>query len=156
VSLSAVVLAIPLAGVLYSRMEPKVEPIVDDPALARLISFLAIFVGVIIAGQVAAHLMKQTVSMLNLGFADKVAGAAFGLAKGILICQAVLIALVVFPSPDLRDSIDASPLATRMLDGAPLVLSVLPARFDKGLNAFLDQVEQAAGVGAPTATPTAN
>jgi membrane protein required for colicin V production len=153
VSLCAVVLAIPLAGIFYSRMVPKVEPIVDDASLARLISFLAIFLGVIVAGQVAAHLLKRTVSLLNLGFADQLAGAMFGLLKGILICQAVLLALVVFPNPDLTSSIDDSPLATRLLDSSPLILAVLPSRFDVGLDQFLNQVQDAAGVATPTATP---
>lgn len=152
VSLCAVILAVPLAGIFYDDMYPKVHPIVDDEPLAKLISFLAILFGVIIAGQVGAHLLKRTVLLLNLGFADQLAGAAFGLFKGVVICQVVLIALVVFPNPDLRDSIDESPLATRLLDAAPLVLAVLPAAFNDGLDLFLDQVGQ---VSDPTPTPAA-
>lgn len=153
VSLCAVVLAIPLAGIFYSRMVPKVQPIVSDASLARLISFLAIFAGVIIAGQVVAHLLKRTVSLLNLGFADQLAGALFGLLKGVLICQAVLLALVVFPSPDITSSIDESPVATRLLDSSPLVLAVLPSRFHDGLDQFLGDVQDAAGLATPAATP---
>ncbi len=152
VSLSAAILAIPLAGIFYDDMYPKVNPIVDNPELARLISFLAILVGVIVAGQVAAHLLKQMVSMLNLGAADHLAGAAFGLLKGMLICQVVLIAFVVFPSPDLRDSVDGSPLATSLLDAAPLVLAVLPHQFDDGLNLFLDSFGSASAL--PVVSPT--
>lgn len=141
VSLSAVILAIPLAGVLYDDLYRKVHPIINSEPLAYLVSFLAIMAGVIIAGQVAAHLLKQTVALLNLGAADQLAGAAFGLLKGILACQVVLLALVVFPKPDLRDAIDGSVLATKLLDAAPPVLAVLPGRFDSGLHAFLDGVE---------------
>lgn len=153
VSLSAVILAIPLAGVLYDDLYRKVHPIINSEPLAYLVSFLAIMAGVIIAGQVAAHLLKQTVALLNLGAADQLAGAAFGLLKGVLACQVVLLALVVFPKPDLRDAIDGSMLATRLLDAAPPVLTVLPGRFDSGLHAFLDGVEQAVPGLAPGATP---
>ena len=52
VSFAAVVLAIPIAGVFYKSMTPKVNPIVDNLDLARMISFSAILLGVIIAGQV--------------------------------------------------------------------------------------------------------
>ncbi|MCC7366527.1 MAG: CvpA family protein [Dehalococcoidia bacterium] len=142
VSLSAVVLAIPIAGIFYDDMYPKVHPIVDSRLLANLISFLAIFTGVIVGGQVAAHLLKQVVAVLNLGAADHLAGAAFGFVKGVVVCQALLIAFVVFPRPDLRDEIDASPLATGLLDSAPPVLSILPGRFDDGIDLFLAGVRE--------------
>ena len=136
VSLSAVILAVPVAGVLYDDMYPKVEPIVDNEQGAALISFLAIMFGVIVAGQVAAHLLRGLVTMLNLGIVDQAAGAMFGLFKGVLICDAVLVALIAFPSPDLRDEIDGSAVASRLVDSAPLVLSVLPRTFDHALEVF--------------------
>jgi membrane protein required for colicin V production len=142
VSLCSVILAIPLAGALYDDMYPKIHPMVDNEPLAYLVSFLAILFGVVVAGQVAAHILKKGVSLLNFGAADQLAGGAFGLLKGILICQAVLIAFVLFPNPDLRGSIDDSPVARTMLDGAPLVLTILPGQFDRGLQAFLQGVDR--------------
>ena len=74
VSLAAVVLAIPIAGIFYDDLYPKIHPIVDSEPLARLISFLAIFAGVVIAGQVGSHLMKGVARALNLGSVDRAAG----------------------------------------------------------------------------------
>ena len=91
VSLSVAFLAIPIAGIFYGDMFPKVKPIVDNDNLARLVSFLAILIGVIVAGQVAAHLLKRTVAMLNLGALDHLAGGAFGFAKAVLIAQVVAV-----------------------------------------------------------------
>ncbi|MCC6382534.1 MAG: CvpA family protein [Dehalococcoidia bacterium] len=136
VSLSAVILAVPLAGVLYDDLYRKVHPIVDSEALAYLISFLAILAGVVVGGQVAAHTLKKTVALLNLGAADRLAGAAFGLAKTALACQVVLLALVAFPRPDARDAIHDSAVARLLLDTAPPALTVLPARFDRAVDAF--------------------
>ena len=153
VSLSVAFLAIPIAGVFYGDMFPKVKPIVDNDDLARLISFLAILIGVIVAGQVAAHLLKKTVAMLNLGALDHLAGGVFGFAKAVLIAQVVLIALVVFPKPDIQSSIDDSTVATALLDAAPAVLAFLPGTFGKGLDAFMDGA-QAVSNALPGATPT--
>ena len=89
-------------------------------------------------GQVAAHLLRRGVEILNLGAADQLAGAAFGFVKGIIICQVVLIAFVAFPRPDFRDDIDNSAAARTLLDGTPLVLTILPGAFDKAINLFLD------------------
>lgn len=154
VSLCAVILAIPLAGILYDDMFPKVNPIISNDTLAALVSFLSIMAGVIILGQVAAHLIKQAVAMLNLGTADKLAGGLFGFLKAVIVVQVILIALVNFPRPDVRDEIDDSPVATRLLDYAPLPLAILPGGFDDALDLFLDGVLPAIG-GDPTATPEA-
>lgn len=157
VGLCASFLAIPIAGIFYDDMYPKVHPIVDNDNLASLVSFLAILIGVIIAGQVAGHLLKRTVAMLNLGAADHLAGGLFGFAKIVLIILVILIALVVFPKPDLQDAIDDSRVATALLDAAPAVLAFLPGDFDQRLDAFLDGVAEATGPGnqaEPKATPT--
>lgn len=140
VGLSALILAIPLAGVLYDDLGEKIEPIVSSVALANLIGFLGILGGVVIGGQVAAHLLKRTVTMLNLGRADDWAGGAFGFLKAALLCQVVLLALVVFPKPDLREDIDGSAIAEALLDATPLTLALLPGSFEEQLDAFLDGV----------------
>ncbi|KAA0233835.1 SDR family NAD(P)-dependent oxidoreductase, partial [bacterium] len=54
----------------------------------------------------------------------------------------MLIALVVFPSPDLREDIDSSPVATALLDAAPVVLAVLPGEFGDALDEFLQKVDE--------------
>lgn len=154
VGLCALILAVPMAGILYDDMYPKVEPIVDNEEAAALISFIAIMAGVIIAGVVIAHLLKSSVEMLNLCKLDDLAGGAFGFIKAAILCQVVLIALVVFPSPDLTDDIDGSPVATALLDAAPAVLVILPGKFGDALDVFLDQVEEVANGILPPKTPT--
>lgn len=155
VSLCAIILALPVAGVLYSRMYPKVEPIVDNPDLARLISFLSIFFGVVIGGQVLAYLLRSTVELLNLGALDRVAGAVFGALKAVLIVQAVLIALVLFPKPDVRDDIDRSPVARGLLRSAFFALTLLPSRFEDGVDRFFEAAADVTGRDprAPSAGP---
>ena len=156
VSLCAVILAIPVAGVFYDDMYPKVSPIIANDNLAALVSFISILAGVIIGGQVVAHLLKRAVAILNLGTADRLAGGVFGFLKAAIVIQAILIALVAFPRPNFRDEIDGSPVATQLLESAPLTLSVLPGEFDDAIDAFLDGVTALAGEapgGSPTAVP---
>lgn len=152
VSIAAVILAVPIAGLFYDDMFPKVEPIVDNRVLAALISFIAILAGVIIGGQVVAHLLKRTAEILNLGVLDRLAGAGFGFLKAVVIAQVVLIALVTFPRPDFRDDIDGSPVADRLLATAPTVLAFLPDAFDEALDVFNASVSQLNTV-LPTPTP---
>lgn len=137
VSLASVIVAVAVAGVFYDDLYPKIDPIVDNVVIAALIAFLSLFGAVIVAGQVAAFLLKQSVQMLNLGGADQLAGGAFGLLKGVLICQVILVALVVFPDPDLRQDIDDSAVARPMVNGAPVVLALLPGGFADRVEDFL-------------------
>ena len=141
VGLAALILAVPVAGVFYDDMVPKVEPIIDNSLASALISFLAILIGVIVAGQLIGYLLRRSVDVLNLGGADRVAGAAFGFLQGALLCQVLLVALVNFPEPDVRTHIDDSPVATGLLDGAPFVLSILPDQFDDAVDLFRESVD---------------
>jgi uncharacterized membrane protein required for colicin V production len=156
VSLCAVILAIPLAGIFYDDLYPKVNPIITNDTLAALVSFVSIMAGVIILGQVASHLIKQAVAVLNLGAADQVTGGLFGSLKAVIVIQVLLIALVHFPRPDIREAIDNSPVATGLLDYAPLPLAILPGDFDTAIDGFLDGVvESVAGEPTPTPEPEA-
>lgn len=148
VVLVAVILAIPVAGVLYSRMFPKVNPIINNEDLAAVVSFLSIMGGVIIGGHVVAHLLRRTAEMLNLGALDRLTGGVFGFLRVALIIQAILIVLVRYPSPDLRDDIERSRAANLLLDAAPLTLAFLPGTFETGIDLFrraTDAIEDAAG-----------
>ena len=145
VSIASVILAIPLAGIFYDDMFPKVDPIVDNEDLAALLSFVAILAGVIIGGQVAAHLLKRTAEILNLGVLDRLAGGVFGFFKAVFIAQVILIVLVTYPRPDLREDIDASPVAQRLLDTAPTVLAFLPEVFDEGIDLFEEYIDRREG-----------
>lgn len=158
VSLCVAILAIPIAGIFYDDLFRKLNPIVTNREAAYLVSFLAILGGVIILGQVAAHLLKQAVALLNLGVADRLAGGAFGFLKAALICQVVLIALVAFPNPNLKSTIDESPVAKGLIDAAPVVLAFLPRTFENAIDLFMNGIQVAAdavpGSATPAATPT--
>lgn len=155
VAFASVILAIPIAGVLYDDLFPKVEPITDSRVLAALISFLALLAGVIVGGQVVAHLLKRTAEALNLGVLDRTAGLAFGFLKAMFTAQVVLLALVTFPNPDLREAIHGSPVAMRLLDAAPGVLAFLPAGFEEARDIFADFGKETGILpdGTPVATP---
>lgn len=142
VSLSATILAVPIAGIFYDDLYPKVHPIVDNVALANLISFMALLLGVILAGHVGSHLLRNAVNVLNLGSLDRLAGGGFGFLKAVIIVQVVLIALVAFPKPDVQDDIDRSPVATTLVEAAPGMLAVLPGRFERAVDAFLSPARE--------------
>ncbi len=156
VTFCALILSIPIAGLFYDDLYRKLHPIITNSDLAYLVSFLAIIAGVVVGGFVLAHVIRQGVAMLNLGLADSIAGGAFGFLRTAILCQVVLVALVAFPSPNLKDTIHGSPVARALLDSAPAVLAFLPGQFDHAINIFLDSAGAVGGVLGQSPTPTAS
>jgi len=62
------------------------------PAARHVIAFALIVVAVLVAGALVAHLLARIVHAVGLGFVDRFLGAAFGLARGVII---VLFAVLV-------------------------------------------------------------
>ena len=130
VTIVSAILAVVLAGLFYERLADDVGTFIDSTRAARIVAFLVIFGAIVLAGQVVAGLLKETASLLMLGTFDHLAGAVFGLVKGLVIIQMLLILFATYPSLHLDDAISESALSPVFLDRAPILLQVLPAEFD--------------------------
>ena len=131
VTIFSAVLGVVLAGLFYDRLADDIGAFIDSERAARIVAFLAIFGGIVLAGQVAAWLLKETASLLMLGTFDHLGGAAFGLVKGIVIIQVLLILGATYlPQGFLLDGISDSSLSPLFVERAPILLQVLPAEFD--------------------------
>ena len=67
-----------------------------DVAYLNIASFLIIFCGVFIVVSVLGIVIKYLMNLAFLGWFDRIAGAAFGLFKGILIVSILLLILTAF------------------------------------------------------------
>lgn len=136
VTLVASVLAVVVAGLYYDNLATDVLVFVEDDTGAKVVSFLILLASVFLMGQLAATLLKRTASLLMLGWADHMAGAAFGFLKGVVIIEAVLILFVTYPSLELENAIQDSGLAQIFLDGVPILLGLLPDEFERAVDNF--------------------
>ncbi|MHB8574917.1 MAG: CvpA family protein [Dehalococcoidia bacterium] len=137
VMLIASFIGVLLAGHLYLRLADDIKIIHDDPTVDRLIAFLAIFTATVLAGQIIGSLLRDVAAALLLGPFDHVGGLAFGLVKGLIIVEVILIAFAAFPAASwMSSALTNSLIAPVFLDGAPLLLHVLPSVFSAGAKAF--------------------
>ncbi|MDP6605151.1 MAG: CvpA family protein [Dehalococcoidia bacterium] len=124
-----------IAGQFYADLSENIEFLTDDGTVRNFASFIAIFVGIIVLGQVAAMLLRRFAAMLLLGPFDHLGGAAFGFLKGVLIVEVMLIVITAYPlSASLEEAVDDSTLAPVFLDGVPVMLQLLPDEFSEAVD----------------------
>lgn len=124
-----------LAGQFYDDLSGNLEFLTDDDTLRNFLSFLAIFIGIIVLGQVAATLLRRFAALLLLGPFDHFGGAAFGFLKGVLIVEVMLIVVTAYPlTRGLEQAVDQSALAPVFLDGVPVMLRLLPDEFAEAVD----------------------
>lgn len=133
IALIAFLAGLILAGAVYLRLAEDLHLFIANEQLAKALAFLAIFGGTVLAGQITATLLKHVASLLMLEPFDRLAGGLFGLLKGILLVEAVLIVFTTYPTLGMQTAIAGSFLAPFFLEAIPLVLYILPGEFRRAV-----------------------
>ena len=131
-SLAGLIVGVVLAGRYYAPFSEQLTFISSDN-VAKIVAFAIILIGVMVVARVVAGLLKRLVSMLMLGWVDRVGGAIFGLVLGATLCGALLAIWIKYLG--MADAIADSALAFLLLDRLPMVLALLPGEFD-GVRSF--------------------
>ncbi|MCH7511259.1 MAG: CvpA family protein [Chloroflexi bacterium] len=137
VTLVSVAVGVVVAGLFYDDLARDVLVFINDHDARQVVAFLILLGAVYLAGQLIAGMLKRAASLLLLGMADHAGGALFGLIKGLIVVEVLLILLVTYPQLGLQSDIDGSAIASVFLDAAPLLLLVLPDEFEQAVDAFV-------------------
>lgn len=124
-SLVGIIVGVFLAGQFYEPLAGLLTFMPED--LANIVAFVLILVGVIVVAGLLARLLKLALSVVMLGWVDKVGGAVVGLLAGAIIWSIILATWVQFFGSDL---VTDSSLAEVLLDKFPFILALLPEEFD--------------------------
>lgn len=134
--LSVIVGAI-LASKFYDNLAADIDFIIDDEASRKFIAFVAIFIGIVIIGQIASILLRTMATLLMLGPLDHVGGAVFGFLKGLLFVEILVFAATSFPVTDgVERAMNDSAFASFFVERLPLMKSLMPAEVKQALDAF--------------------
>jgi len=96
--------------------------------LAEIAAFAIILIGVMVIAAVLAKVLKWIASVVMLGWVNYIGGAALGLALGAILCSALLAIWVKVLG--IQEATAESILAAILLDNFPMVLALLPDKFD--------------------------
>ena len=134
VTVVAVVVGGVLAGRFYTDLAENIEFLISDDTTRSLVAFVAIFAGIVVVGHIGGITLRRLAAILMLGPFDRLGGALFGFAKGLLLVEILLIAVSAYPvSSRFGEAIDRSALAPVFLDGVPVMLRLLPDEFSEAL-----------------------
>jgi len=126
-SLVGVIVGVILAGRYYVPLSEQLS-FISQAGVARTVAFAIILVGVMVLAAVLASVLKRAVSLVMLGWVNRLGGAIFGLAMGAIFCAAVLATWVGFLGAG--ETIIQSVTTPVLLDYFPVVLALLPSEFD--------------------------
>ncbi len=124
-----------LAGRYYDDLARRL-PVIHQEQASQVLALILILAATVFLAQFAGAFLRRLVSLMFLGWADHLGGAVFGLVKGLIVAELVLILFVHFPDLNMQDSVRDSRLAPYFLEHAPWLVNLLPHEFD-GVRHFL-------------------
>ena len=130
IGLAAAVCGLICGAWFYGMAAAPLRPWVGSQEIANLCGFLLIFVGVIAAGWIVAVIAGLIVRTVGLSWLDRIMGAAFGAARGVVIGVALITALVAFaPGKNPKDppaAVVDSKLAPYLTEAAHVLTIAAP------------------------------
>jgi membrane protein required for colicin V production len=122
VALVAWIVGLIAALVWTPAVSAMLPAIVRYPLVPPVVAFVLIFVVVLVAGALIAWPLHALIHGAGLGFVDRALGAVFGVARGVLLALAFVLAagLTALPAADWwQNSLFARPLAEVALSLRP-------------------------------------
>ncbi len=116
-----------LAARFYPQVSEHLRPWVETQWLAVLIACGIIFFTTWIAISLLGRMVSRTLRVLSLGWLDRTAGFCFGIVKALILCLALVVALVGF-LPGKTPLLSGSRLAPALVELAREVGKRIPGR----------------------------
>ncbi len=134
ISILSAVAGLVVAAYLYRYTAFLFSQLVSSPRSADLLSFVAVFLAVMMAGAFFSRWLRGKIRRARLDSIDRALGAAFGFVRGWLVCSVLYLALTAFPVK--LEAVERAAFAPMLLEGtrvvAYLTSSELRQKFSDG------------------------
>jgi membrane protein required for colicin V production len=141
ISLAALVLGFVLATWYYPVPAAGLMELSRTQAVAELGGFFIIFLSCLLAGVLAAWIVRRFVKMAALEWLDYLLGGLFGLLRGWAVASIIVLALIAFPVR--QDLVERSVFAPYLLAGARAAAYMVPEELKDKFNEQYKKVLQA-------------
>src|SRR5579863_4337388 len=151
IGLVSALLALVLGMWFYGLAGSFLMPYVSSARVADLLGFLLIVSAVLLAGGLLGWIVNRFLRTVGLSFFDRLLGAGFGFARGLLITIALLTAWMAFgpevDSKTVSESMLHSRIAPYVLEASQLFVTIAPMELKSN---FLRQYAQVKSLLKPT------
>ena len=127
----------------YGAVGSFLIPYVSHKAIANFIGFLLIFFGVLAAGALIGKLLSVLLKWVGLSWIDRLLGGVFGLARGLVVAIALVLALMAFSRQPPPQSVVHSRFAPYVIGAANFCASVAPREVRDGVQESYEKIRQA-------------
>jgi membrane protein required for colicin V production len=139
----ATILGIFLGFWCYGIAAAYVLDYVSSHAIANLIGFFVIFIGIVLVGAIIGQLLAKLFKWIGLSWLDRLLGAGFGFIRGVVMAVALVTVLLAFaPSTPPRSVLD-SRLMPYMLDASNILAALTPREVKDAFRETKDKVMKA-------------
>lgn len=121
-ALAAWVVAFVVARVGAAQVVAFVPERIREPDLRLIVAWIAVFVAVLLLFALARALLRLLLKAIGLGWLDRLLGAGFGIARGLLVVLTLVLLAGLTPLPRQdwwRQAQLAPPLETAVLAAKP-------------------------------------
>jgi membrane protein required for colicin V production len=125
----------------YGIVAAYVIDYVASRAIANLIGFFVILIGVLILGAIVGRILAKFFKWVGLSWLDRLLGGAFGVVRGFLIAAVMVTVLLAFsPSPPPPSVVD-SKLLPYVINVSDVLAAVTPREIKDSFYATKDRVK---------------
>ena len=111
--------------------------------VADLFGFLTVFLIVMVAGAILGRIISTAFKFVGLGPLDRLAGAGFGLVRGIFVAAAATAALIAATPRPVPSWMQSSTLLPYALGASDLVTSMAPSGLKKAVTGSISEIRNA-------------
>ena len=130
----------------YRVAAEPIRPHVGSREIAYLLGFLLIVAVTLAIGWIASMLIGAMMKAVGLSWLDRLLGAAFGVARGVIICVALIMGIVAFaPGANAKgppESVVESRIAPYMIDAARAATMAAPIELREEFRRRYEQVKR--------------
>jgi membrane protein required for colicin V production len=126
----------------YPAAAAYLKPLLADESIASFAGFFVILFGSLLAGILLAWALAKILGWVGLRWFDRLLGGAFGLVRGLLVCAALVLALLAF-SPLTRSTevVAESKIAPWVLHAAQATSFAAPGNLRRAFDENFAQVK---------------
>jgi membrane protein required for colicin V production len=141
IGLAALVAAFALAARYHRPLADRLHGLEIGEEPLKLLAYVMIFLGVMLAGAVVAFLLRKLVKAAMLSWADRLAGATLGLVVALLTAALLVLPLVAY-SPYSERILGNSVLAPYVTAVADLANTLVPEDLSRRYDEKIDELRR--------------